>query len=143
MVNKYFIDTNVWVRFFVRDDEKQTDLVDKWLKLVEQGEFAIVTSSIVMIEVAYVLQSVYKIDKKTVMSALDGILSVRGIKIIDKTDIVNSIKLAKKTNLKLSDCLIATQVRKGMILVTFDNDFRKVSDLKVLSVAQILNTDMS
>lgn len=143
MVKKYFVDTNIWVRFFVRDDEKQTELVDAWLQQVEKGRFAIATSAIVLLEVAYVLQSVYKIDKKSVMNALEGILSARGIEIIDKTDMATAIKLAKKTNLKLSDCLIASQVRKGMTLVTFDNDFRKVSDLKIISVEQILSTDRS
>lgn len=137
--NKFFIDTSVFIRFFTQDDqEKYTDCV-KLLELVEQGTIRPYISNIVLIEIFFVLTSLYKFEKLQVRKSLDIVLQMRNLTLIEKTDTPTALRYFDKYRIKFTDCLIVTQVPRGARLVTYDTEFSKIKSLHSLTPAEILS----
>jgi len=137
-VTKLFLDTNIWIRFFAEDVVEQFQAVSDLLSQIETGEFRAYTSSIVLLEVNFILTNNYKLPKEEVLQALDAIMSVRGITVVEKTNIKAALKTHAEINIKLADCIIASQLPKNSILVTFDKEFKKIKDIKANTPEQIL-----
>ncbi len=73
------LDTNVLVRFLVRDDEKQSRRATKLIKgAVERGEQLFV-SDIVMCETVWVLSSAYGFTRAEIVDALGGLVRARNL----------------------------------------------------------------
>ena len=123
-----FLDTNVWLRYFIGDDEKQLETVKNILQLANQGNLQLATSTFVLSEFIYVEMSFYKIQKKSVIEDLEAIHQVRGIWIVEKTEFSSSFAIFRtnQTSLKWSDCIIATQVPKDYKLCSFDKRLEKL-----------------
>jgi len=128
---KIFIDSNIWLRFFLADEEKSFKACQKLFQLVEAGKIKPYTSTLVLLEVYYVLNSVYKIVSTSVFQDLKDILATRNLTLVEKTDFVKSLDLCKALKIKLADCLISCQIPENTFLVTYDKDFKKFKNLKV------------
>lgn len=128
---KIFIETTIFIRYFTRDDEKKYFSCREVLKHVEKGGLSPYTSSTVIFEIVYVLVSLYKFPKTLVIEKLKEMLTMRNLTIIDKTDSKQAFSLFETYSIKYGDCLIATQVPKDALLITYDADFEKIPHLKV------------
>lgn len=129
-MKKLFLDTNVFLRFFLRDNESQYQNVCKLFSRIEEGVFKPYTSSIVLLELNYVVRSIYKLSINEVLDYIDAIKQVRGMTVIEKTDTDQAINLYRKYKIKLGDCFIVSQLPKETILLSYDADFRKVKEIK-------------
>lgn len=135
---KVFLDTNVLIRFYVKDVQKQYEDSKLFIERIEEGEHKAYTSGIVFLEISFVLKNIYKIPFAGIVEILDSIQSVRGITILDKTDSQLALDFYRKYRVKFSDCLIASQIPKDMILVTFDEEFRKIKEIVSKSPSEIV-----
>src|SRR3989338_5070787 len=129
-MKKLFLDTNIFLRFFLRDNEDQYQDVHKLFKKIEEGNFKPYTSSIVFLELNYVVRSIYKLSIDEVLDYTDAVRKMRGMTVIEKTYTDKAISLYKKYKIKLGDCFIASQLPKEAILLSYDADFRKVKEIQ-------------
>lgn len=136
--DKVFIDANIWLRYLVADQEEQFIQCRNLINTIQEGTIHAYTSSLVFLEVSYVLFSVYKISQKEIDKDITALLNLRGLVIVDMTQFRHAFSLHQKTGIKLADCLIATQVPAGVTLVTYDRDFSKLSGVTVRTPRQIL-----
>lgn len=134
---KIFLDTNFWIRLYLEDNPKQLKICKDLIAKIEAGGFQIYTSSIVFLEISFVLKSVYKLPFSKIVEILDSILTLRGITINDKTDIKKALKFYKKYKIKFSDCLIASQLPVNVILVSFDEELPKIKEIVVKKPQEI------
>lgn len=128
-MRKIFLDTNIWLRFLVADQKKQYETCKKLISLNEEGKFKLYTSTIVLLEIIYTLSSFYRIRKRTIINDIKAILISRNLTLIEKTDFEKALSLYQKHKIKLADCLIASQVPKGVLLCTYDRDFKKIKSV--------------
>jgi len=128
-MKKLFLDSNIWLRFLTKDEPKQFTDVLKLIEKIESGNFKTYTSTLVLLEVNYVLKNLYRLPMEEVVKALESIKSVRGLTIIEKTAFSKALNLYKLYKIKLADCLIATQLPQNTLLVTYDRDFKKIKGL--------------
>jgi len=124
-MKKLFIDTNIWLRFLLQDND-QAKACQNLIELIETGKFRVYASSIVMLELNYVLSSSYKIKPSQVVKDIKAILKTRNLVLIEETDFGKALNWHEKFKVKLADCLIGSQLPKGMILVSYDKDFKKL-----------------
>lgn len=124
-MKKLFVDSNVWLRFILEDNE-QAGECKKLIEQIEFGKYRVYTSSIVMLEVNFVLSAIYKIKMVGVIKDLEVILKTRNLTLIEKTDFKKALRWHKKFKIKLADCLIGSQIDKNMVLISFDKDFDKL-----------------
>lgn len=136
---KLFLDTNFLLRLFLEDNKAQLEVCKKLLSQIEEGQFGVCASAIVLLEMSYVLKSVYQIPHPEVIKILDSVFAIRGITITEKTNSKLAFKLYKKYRIKFTDCLIASQLPKNTILITFDKEFSKIKEITVKKPEQILN----
>lgn len=129
-MKKVFIDTNVWLRYFLQDDQKQFLQTVQFFNEIEASKYKPYTSTIVLMEIYFVLKSLYKKRNEQVIHVFDIIHSLRNITILEKTQWDVALELLKETNVKLSDCLIASQIPSDMTLISYDQDFKKFKNLK-------------
>lgn len=129
-MKKLFLDTNIFLRFFLRDNENQYQDVCKLLAKIEEGRFRPYTSSIVFLELNYVVRNIYKLPIHEVLDYINAVKKMRGMTVIEKTDTDHAINLYRKYRIKFGDCFIATQLPKEAVFVSYDGDFKKIKEIK-------------
>ena len=138
---KIFIDTSILIRFFTHDLQDKIVECERIFEIIKEGKIKPYISNVVYMELVFVLTRQYKFKKNIVVKALEDLLNIRNLTLIEKTNTKQALEFYKKNNIKYGDCLIATQVPKGVILVAYDKDFSKISSLKSITPAEIFNSD--
>ena len=128
------IDTNVLIRFLVRDDETQAKRVYKRLKKAEQEKEALFVPLLVVQETIWVLESVYKIPRQEILDSIDELLLMPVIQLENPAVIVGFIVSARANNLDLSDLLIAQSALSSGCesIITFDRKASKSEFFELL-----------
>lgn len=137
VIKKIFIDTNVLVRFFTEDDKEKFNDCLLLFKLIEAGNLKPYSSNIVIFELLHVLIKIYKFPKFEVLKDIQTLLNLRNITLIEKTDSKKALDLFKKFNVKYGDCLIAPQLPANSALITYDDDFKKITSIRSLTPKEI------
>ncbi|GHT83443.1 hypothetical protein FACS1894125_7090 [Actinomycetota bacterium] len=114
-----YLDTNVILRLILQDNDQVPIAVDAILR---NDCFTIPE---VIEEVVYVLQSVYKVDRKDVKSYLDEVVYGNDIQIKYHSHIRRALETYANTKLSYVDCILATIAYEGIKVLTFDKDLQK------------------
>ena len=127
-----FIDTNLFLRYFTRDDEKKAQKVLGLLKRVEKNEEKIITSSLVMFEVIFTLESFYKIPREEIKELLYPILDLRSLKLSDKEVFREALDLFTQKKLSFADAFNASfAIKKGVKeIYSYDKNFDKLEGIE-------------
>lgn len=124
----YFIDSNVFLRVLVKEDEKSFRECFNFLQLAQNKKISAITSDLVLAEINWVLESYYKFNKSQVISALEGIVNLKGLTIKSATDPLTAIELYKRSSVKFIDTIIVSDkiFRSNGIIISYDRDFDKL-----------------
>jgi predicted nucleic-acid-binding protein len=76
-----FVDTNVFLRFFVRDVESFYQKAKELFEKAESGHLRLETSDLVIAEIVWVLESYYDFSKAEIREVIDTILETKNIKV--------------------------------------------------------------
>lgn len=125
-----FLDTSIFIRFFSKDDVRKAEQCISLFKRVELGALRPYTSNIVLQEIHYVLLRRYRFPKAQILGDLQRILRLRNMTLVEKTDTPAALNMLSKYNVNYGDCLIATQIPKRVVLVSYDKDFDKLGILR-------------
>lgn len=139
-MNKIFLDTNLWIRYILLDNKEQFGLVKTILDLNENGAVRLYSSSIIFLEINFVLKKVYRFKFEEILEVMYSMRITRGITIIEDTEIDLAIRYYKTYKIKFSDCLIASQLKKNIILLSFDEELRRIKEINSQTPAEFLQT---
>ncbi|MEW5744486.1 MAG: PIN domain-containing protein [Nitrospirota bacterium] len=81
MDDPIFIDTNVFMRFFVRDIESFYQKAKGLFERAEKGEVRLETSDLVIAEIVWVLESYYGFSRTEIKEVVDTILETKNIRV--------------------------------------------------------------
>jgi len=122
-----FIDTNIWLRYMLRDHEKHFKIAEAILQLNEESKIKLATSTFVLSEIVYTEQSFYKIDRSDVAEDIKTISSIKNILLVEKTNLPKTVDLfTSNKSTKWSDCIIVAQIPDNYKLCSFDEDLKKI-----------------
>ena len=116
------IDTNILVRFLVRDDEKQAGLVYRRLKRAEAKKEALFVPLLVVLETIWVLESVYNELRIDILESLDELILMPVFQ-FETPDVIQGLVIsARESKLDLTDLLIAHSAKRAgcEAVITFD-----------------------
>jgi len=113
------VDTNVVVRLLVNDDQRQAAQARR---LFETDEIWIGVT--VLLESAWVLESVYGLASAEAADALRGLLGLPNVQVEDATTVVRALDAAK-AGLELADALHLVRAPEDAVFVTFDRALAK------------------
>lgn len=135
---KLFLDTNIFIRYLVPENQTIYAECTKLITLIQKGTIIPYVTNVVFQEILYVLTKQYKFTKKEVVIDIFKLFKLRNLILIEKTNTPQAILLYRDRNIKYADCLIATQIPKGVTLCTYDTEFKHLPSLSVATPAQIL-----
>ena len=116
------LDTNVLVRYLVRDDPKQAALADKCIESSCSRETPGFVSHIVLAELAWVLGRGYSYPQSTVLNVFAILLTSEEIQIEDPAIVRVALQRCADNNTDFADSLIGAvhEIRGCMHTATFD-----------------------
>ncbi|HEY9161430.1 MAG TPA: PIN domain-containing protein [Desulfomonilia bacterium] len=119
-------DTNVILRYLIKDAPEHYIEADVFFDKVYEGRVNAVILECVIAECAYVLGKLYKIPRAEISEHLIELLNYRGISNADKNDLILALKLYSLNTLDIADCIAAAKA-SGMNakLFSFDKDLNK------------------
>lgn len=135
---KFLLDTNIWIRYIVKDNDQQFAQAKELFAAIDAGVVKVYGSSIVFLEVNYVLKNLYRFKFEEILEVMSSMRSLRDVTIFEDVNIEIALQLFKVYRVKFSDCFIASQLRKDIILVTFDRELKKIKEITTKTPGEIL-----
>lgn len=122
------LDTNVLVRFLVKDDAHQSKIVYRVFKQAEADKNMFWVPLLVVLETLWVLDSVYEIPRKEILDSIYEILSMPILKFEAQSTVQRFIFYARENKIDLSDVLIAcsAEISGCERVLTFDKKASKL-----------------
>ena len=106
------IDSNVLVRFLVRDDESQYEKARRLIRREVIAGRRVFVSQLVLLETEWVLRSRYGMRKVQITGAISGLLDATDIQFENEPAIEQALFTWKDSTADFADCLIAAQNKR-------------------------------
>ena len=129
-----FLDANILLRYFTRDDGAKADACYALLQRVQSGQEEITTCEAVIAEIVYVLSSrnIYNMGRQDIQGRLLPILSLPGLKLPQKRTYLRALNLyVAHPRLDFEDALAVAHMERQHIatLLSYDRDFDRISTI--------------
>lgn len=127
-------DTNVLLRFFIRDDAKHTLAAKRFIVEATKGGRKIVIDRVVLCELVWVLETGYDFRKAEIAALLRRILSTKQFEIGEKEIVWLAVDDYSGGQADFADCIIGrANIAAGADLtVTFDRGCKGLKHFRVL-----------
>jgi predicted nucleic-acid-binding protein len=106
------VDTNVLVRFLVRDDEAQFEKARKLIKREVAAGRGVLVNQLVLLEPEWVLRSRYSLSKQLIIQTISGLLDASDVEFEDEAAIEEALFVWKESAADFADCLIGAKNRR-------------------------------
>ena len=118
----FFVDTNLFLRYLTNDVPAQADAVESLLHRASKGKVNLVTTSMVVAEIVWTLESYYELGKKEIQTMVLGILNTNGLDVIEADLLLQAIVPYADKNVDFIDALSAAWMVKNNVdkIYTFD-----------------------
>lgn len=129
------LDTNVLVRYLVRDDQQQFEKARRLInREADKGE-PVLVSLLVLLETEWVLRSRYELSKPEIVSAFSTLLDVADLVFEDEPSVERALYSWKDSIADFADCLIEARHRRlgCQATVTFDSKALKLAGFSSVS----------
>ena len=129
------IDTNILIRFLIGDDELQAKKVYAIFKKTESEKKELFVPLLVILEMLWVLESVYEISRIEILESISDLLLMPIFKFDQQSALQQFIHSAQRNKYDLSDLLIAhsAKINGCETVITFD---KKASKFKLFELAK-------
>ena len=126
-----FLDTNVLLRYFTKDDEAKAQKALTLLQRIERGEERAETSLPVIFETVFTLQRRYRVPLPQIRDLLLPILRMRGLRLPSKTLCIAALDLFVQHNISYVDAFNALymQSRGTTEVYSWDTDFDRIEGI--------------
>lgn len=129
-----FVDANVFLRFLTRDDPVKAERVKTLLERAERDEIELFTSESVIAEMVFVLSfpRLYHLGREQVRDLLIPIVSLRGLKLPNRTIVLRALDLYAETSMDFVDALAAAHMMARQVteIYSYDEHFDSIQGIK-------------
>ncbi len=135
MDDTVFVDTNVFLRFLVKDAAALYEKARALFEKAEEGKIKLETSELVIAEIVWVLESFYGFTRKEVTEVLTTLLASRNLKIAGHARISEAVQLYASGNMDFIDAYNIAYIKSKEYtkIATFDSKhFKKVEGLSIV-----------
>ena len=126
------IDTNIFLRYFTKDDEEKANNVLCLLKRLEANQEKATTNLLVIFETIFTLERFYKVEREKIKDILLPIIDLRGLKLEHKDIIISSLHLFCEKNISFADAFNVCFMKAHQIdeVYSYDKDFDNIEGIK-------------
>ena len=128
------LDTNVIVRYLVRDDKKQAEAAAAFIRKATTAGESCFINHIVLCELVWVLESAYEYEKTEIADVLEKILATKQFELESKDVVRQAVHDYRRSSGDIADYLIgrANQAHGCGRTATFDRALRNSAAFVVL-----------
>ena len=129
------LDTNILVRFLTGDDKQQAKTVYNLFKKAESAKQELFIPLTVVLELLWVLESVYNISRNEILDSISEMLLMPILKFEGLPALQQFILSAQESKYDLSDLLIAHNAKNSGCekILTFDKKASKFNLFELLN----------
>ena len=127
------LDTNVLVRYLVRDDERQAEAARALLESLTIEHPGFVCREVI-IELAWVLERSYRHSRDAIATVLEQLVATESLVVEAAADVVRAAYRYRLGNAGFSDLMIlaAAERSEADILYTFDQNAARLEGVELL-----------
>jgi predicted nucleic-acid-binding protein len=127
MDDAIFVDTNMFLRFFVRDVESFYKKAKELFENAENGKLKLETNEMVIAEIIWVLESYYDFSKIEIRDVVDTILETKNLKVSNHMRVKEAIELYASKNIDFIDAFNISYIKAKQLkyIATFDKKILK------------------
>ncbi|MBE7538494.1 MAG: PIN domain-containing protein [Opitutaceae bacterium] len=131
-MKRLHVDANVILRFLRNDDAKQSPRARSLVDSAQRGETILILSSTTLAEIFYALRASYRMSRTDAADLLIRLLHTGVFELEDENRMLDALARVARANVDFGDAhLAALAVSTGEPIVTFDQDFKKFSDVVI------------
>lgn len=107
-----YVDTNVFVRYFTKDEPELARKAGEFLDQVIEGKQEIVVLDTVIAEIIYVLTSkrLYSLSRLKASKMVESLVGLKSVRVGNKRRMVRALELYAQTKFDFVDCLLVANV---------------------------------
>jgi predicted nucleic-acid-binding protein len=122
------VDTNAFLRFLLNDIPQQKNQVEKLFKQAKMREIVINVPLVVIFEIHFALEKLYRFDKETSIEKLEAILKTDYFHIESREIILQALTFYRTYSVSFVDCFLLSKAKEEKAeLFTFDQKLQKLS----------------
>jgi uncharacterized protein len=127
----HFLDTNILLRYLTRDDERKALSALDLLTRIEQNQEKVTTSSMVIFETVFTLQSFYRVPRQQIKELILPIIALRGLQLPGKHVYQQAFDLYISKNISFADAYNAAYMLTEHVstIYSWDTDFDKIEGI--------------
>jgi predicted nucleic-acid-binding protein len=139
MNKKFFVDTNIFLRYLINDNKSISDKIEEIFKKASSGEILLIANSLVIIEIIFVLESYYDKSKKEIETAVLKIMNTNGLEVKDSGLILDALTFYVSKNIDFVDAYNAFFMKEHSLtdILTLDKKhFSRIDWLNIINICQ-------
>lgn len=116
------IDANAILRIILNDNE---DMAKEAVEFIRENQ--VLVRNEVLVEIVYVLQKVYKVDRTDICTSVTATISTSNVNAEHRDVVLFALNTFSSKNLDFVDCLLyAYHFANNDVVFTFDKDLKKL-----------------
>jgi predicted nucleic acid-binding protein len=132
MTDRRLIDTNLIVRYLVKDHEQHSRAATELFEACDRGDLTLVLLPGVLAECVFVLESFYRRSRQDIAEVLASLINSPNVELDEAGVHLDALKRFGNSRLHFIDCTLAAySASQKWPVATFDLDFRKFPDVKI------------
>lgn len=126
-MKKYIVDSNVFLRFLLKDNKKYYQTAQRYFQQAKQGKIELILIPQVILEIDYVLRGVYSLSRKESAEILAKLVKSPDLKVKNRNLLIEVVEKYRKMNVDLLDLYLYETARMEKVEVfSFDQDFARI-----------------
>ena len=126
-----FVDTNIFLRFLTRDEEKQYQACRKLFRQAQKGKIKLITSPLVVFELIWTLASYYQEPKEKIVEKILSLLEFPNLEVEQREIFLEALLLWQEKNIDFNDAFnfVWAQKKKVSRICSYDSHFDKLPQI--------------
>ncbi len=130
------LDTNVLLRFLLRDDEEQAEAAERLMRQLTLEEPGFISRE-VMVELVWALEYTFRFGRDQIATVLNELVNAAAVEVEWASDVVEAAGGYRRGGADFADRMIAAAARRAgaVPLYTFDRKAARLPDVTLLQPA--------
>ena len=126
-MTQYFVDTNIFLRLLLKDDQEMHQKAELLFEKAEKGKFKLWTTDVVILEIVWTLKALYDYPKENIKIAVSGLFGIENLKIQNRPLLISALNDHVTYNVDFADAYNYQFAQKeGFKILSFDKHFDRI-----------------
>ena len=127
-----FIDTNIFIRYFVSDDSYKSKKVEELFQKIVKGEIESFTNQMVIAEIVWVLDKFYNMDRQLICDNIEFVVNTPNIKVKEKNILLRAVDIYRNSSIDFIDAYNYSYIlaNDAGSIFSYDSHFDKLESIR-------------